>query len=284
MNYQVLNLRPLHSGGYGDLFVGRRSDNGQSVVIKFLREYHLEHTRKAFAREVRILTSGLPGLIAPLFWDTTAERPYYVMPFLPAGSLAKYAGRLTDPQLQAVATEVATTLAALHAKYIKNGDVKPDNILITDDGRLKLADPLGSGIGCTMFFSEHHGGTPGYWAPEVRAGAPISYAGDVYSYGATLYHLLTGRRPKDGQQLDPTSEGYVRAPKIRELIAVCCQANGNARPNMPVVLRMLRGEKWSDIQATRMQQKQQLLAAACALGAILLVGAAVTARTQRLAT
>jgi serine/threonine protein kinase len=275
MNYQILWLRPLDSGGYGDLFLGRRSDNGHLVVGKYLRDYHLEHNRKAFEREVRILTTGLPGLITLLYWNTTAEPPYYVMPYLAGGSLTKYSGRLTDIQLQVIAIEVANTLAALHTRYIKNGDVKPDNILVADDGRLKLADPLGSGVGCTMFFSEHHGGTPGYWAPEVQRGGPISYAGDVYSYGTTLYHLLTGRKPKDGQRLDPPSEGYVTAPKIRELITACCQASPNARPSMQEVLRMLRGEQWSDIQATRMQKRQLL--AACVLGGIVLLGAAVTA-------
>ena len=93
------------------------------------------------------------------------------------------------------------TLANLHAGYDVHGDVKPDNVLVTQEGRLQVADPLGNGSVFTMLFFENHGGTPGYWAPEVRAGGPISYAGDVHSYGATLYELLTGRRPRDGQRL-----------------------------------------------------------------------------------
>ena len=132
------------------------------------------------------------------------------------GSLTRYAGRLTENQLHAVAADVGRTLAVLHAGYVAHGDIKPDNILVSQDGRLQVADPLGNGVGCTVLFSEHHGGTPGYWAPEVCAGGPISYAAEVYSYGATLYELLTGRKPQDGRRLDPGLEG--NAQTIRQLI------------------------------------------------------------------
>ena len=200
MSSQVVIIRALHSGGNGDLFIGQRRDTHEYVVVKYLREWHLPHTRRAFAREVRVLGRRLGGLMPLLFADTEAQHPYYVMPYLMGGSLTRYAGTLADSQLQAIATELAGTLANLHAGYDVHGDVKPDNVLVTQEGRLQVADPLGNGSVFTMLFFENHGGTPGYWAPEVRAGGPISYAGDVHSYGATLYELLTGRRPRDGQR------------------------------------------------------------------------------------
>lgn len=79
MSYQVVSLRPVRSGGTGDLIIGRRSDTGEYVVIKYLREYHIAHARRAFAREMCILARGLPGLMPLLFWDTNTERPYYVI-------------------------------------------------------------------------------------------------------------------------------------------------------------------------------------------------------------
>ncbi len=276
MSIQFVILRRLHSGGNGDLFIGRRNDGGEYVVIKYLREWHLAHARRAFAREVRVLERRLPGLMPVLFADTNAKHPHYVMPYLSGGSLTRYAGRLSDGQLHAIATELARTLAGLHAGHVTHGDVKPDNIMVSQDGRLQVGDPLGNGIGCTVLFSENHGGTPGYWAPEVCAGRPISHAGDAYSYGATLYHLLTGYRPRDGQRLDPISEGYVKASKIGEIVAVCCQSNPHVRPIMQEVLRMLRGEQWADIQATR-KQHQELVTAACVVGVLVLLGAALTA-------
>jgi serine/threonine protein kinase len=99
MNFRVLNLRTFRSGGNGDLYVGRRSDTSESVVVKFLREAHLPHYRKAFAREVQLLTRKLPGIVPVLGWNTAADRPFYVMPYLKGGSLSKYAGNLTDTLL-----------------------------------------------------------------------------------------------------------------------------------------------------------------------------------------
>lgn len=278
MSYQVLNLRPMHSGGNGDLFVGQRTDNGATVVVKYLREYWMPHARKAFAREVHILERMIHGLVPLSFANLTAKRPYYVMPYLKGGTLSKWAGRLTDDQLHTIAAELAHTLANLHAAYEAHGDVKPDNILVTRDGHLQVADPLGNGTVFTILFSENHGGTPGYWAPEICAGGSISRAGDVYSFGATLYHLLTGRRPQDGERLDPSAEGYRNAPRIREIIGACCQFEPGARPTMQQVPRILHGEKWADIQASQ-KQCQQLVTAACVFGCLaLLVGAVLADR------
>lgn len=270
MNYQIVGLRPLGSGGNGDVYIGQRSDNGANVVVKFLREAHLPHAKKAFAREVRILQRKLHGVIPLLFANLAAERPYYGMPYLAGGTLAQYVGMLADNQLQTIAVELAHTLSKLHEVYEAHGDVKPDNILVTQDGKLQVADPLGNGTIFTMLFSENRGGTPGYWAPEIRRGGSISRAGDVFSYGATMYHLLTGRRPVDGQRLDPSSEGYVNAPTIREVIAACCQFDPQRRPSMQEVLRMLRGEHWSDIEVVR-DQRQQLVGV-CIVAGLLLLG------------
>jgi serine/threonine protein kinase len=273
MSYQVFLLRPLASGGSGDVQLGQRSDTGAQVAVKFLREWNLDYARKAFEREVRIVGQNLPGMVPILFADVQTQRPYYVMPYLAGGSVTKHAGRFSEQQLLAVAADAACSLAVLHERHIAHRDYKPDNILITDQGKLQLADPLGNGIGCTALFSQNRGGTPGYWAPEVRDGRPISPAGDVYSYGATLYHLLTGLKPKDGQRLDHLVRGYSAHPTIIEIIAACCQPTPCLRPAMREVLRMCSGVRWADIQVERQQQR---LTAACTVGllAILFLAAA----------
>jgi|ERR1051326_543437 serine/threonine protein kinase len=267
-NVMILNLRPLNGGGNGDIAIGQRNDNGGYVVVKYLREFKSPDARKRFLREVRVLLRKYRGVVQLLWWDTNGERPYYLMPYLAGGSLTTYAGTLSNSQLEAVANDLALTLFDIHAKGDAHGDFKPDNILVCDKGHLQVADPLGNGVNCSVIFGQNHGGTPGYWAPEIAAGNPISSEGDVYSYGATLYHLLTGRRPVDGQQLDVS--GYVNAPKIREIIRVCCQSNPGARAKIQDVFRMLRGEKWVDIQAER-QKSETLLTGLCAVGGLLLL-------------
>lgn len=166
---------------------------------------------------------------------------------------------------QAVATEMARTLANLHAANDVHGDFRPDNILVTEQGQLQVADPLGNGTLFTILFSENRGGTPGYMAPEIAEGGSISRAADVYSYGATLYQLLTGRIPQHGQRLDPLSEGFRNAPNIRGIIAPCCRLDPDARPTMQDVLRMLGGTPWVEIQAERTRW-QGIVGSACAIG------------------
>lgn len=267
---QVLNLQPLHAGGHGDLFIGQLSSNGVRVVVKYLRECHMPHERNAFVREVGILSRGIDGIVRLFGSNTQTERPYYVMEYLPGGPLSQYAGRLGAKQLLAVATELAHRLANFHATVGSHGDFKPDNILLSQNGQLKIADPLGNGCGFTVLFSQNHGGTPGYWAPEVKAGGSISRPGDVYSYGATLYHLQTGLRPQDGRPLDPNGQGHLCDPRIQETIMACCQSHPKARPTMQEVLHMLGGTKWAEIHAQRKQVENTLILVGAVGGLFLL--------------
>ena len=153
MNFRVVGLRPLSSGGNGDLFIGQRSDTGEWVIVKFLREYHLPHCRKAFAREVRVLQRKSRGMIPLLARNLAVERPFYVMPYLEGGSLSQHAGRLGVAQLQQVAENLAGTLANLHVAFDLHGDFKPDNVLLTKQGLPQVADPLGNGTLFTILFA-----------------------------------------------------------------------------------------------------------------------------------
>jgi hypothetical protein len=113
MNFSVVNLSLWRSGGYGDLYIGRRTDTGKSVVVKFLRDYQHPHARKAFERQVLILAAAPRGFVPLLGCDTDAEIPYYVMPFFPGGSLTGYAANLSDYQLLGIATELARWLPSM---------------------------------------------------------------------------------------------------------------------------------------------------------------------------
>jgi len=167
----------------------------------------------------------------------------------------------------------------LHGSWISHGDIKPDNVLLDQDGHLRVSDPLGNGLGCTILISENCGGTPGYWAPEVQAGQPITQAADVHSFGATIYHLLTGLTPRDGERLDLIADKVGSSPKAREIIAACCQQKPDARPKIGDVLRMLRGDTWAAIR----DERQRLREGLTALGwtAALVVGAGVLARALK---
>jgi eukaryotic-like serine/threonine-protein kinase len=279
MNFQVVNLRGYRSGGNGDLYLGQRSDTGEWVIVKFLREYHLPHCRKAFAREVRVLQRKSPGMVPLLGWNLVVERPFYVMPYFEGGALSQHAGRLGAPQLQQVAENLAVTLATLHTAFDLHGDFKPDNVLLTKKGLIQVADPLGNGTLFTILFAENRGGTPGYMAPEIIAGATISRASDVYSYGATIYHLLTGKVPQHGQRLDPASEGCGYAPPMCELVTACCDPNPSVRPTMQEVLQMLRGKSWASIKESR-KQREEFVKGAFVFGGLIVLGAGLAKSLQ----
>ena len=215
------------------------------------------------------------GLVPILFSNTRAERPYYVMPYMSGGQLSGYAGRLSGQQLHSVALDLARILGNFHMSVGTHGDFKPANVLVSQDGKLNVADPSGNGLGCTMLFSQGVGGTPAYWAPEVSARG-ISRAADVYSYGATLYELVTWQRPRGGQRFEATSRQQAAAPKLWEIIVCCCQTDPKARPTMQEVVQMLEGASWADIQAARARVAEFLkgvgVVAGIALGIMALAG------------
>lgn len=276
MSIPFVVVRPLASGGNADLSLARRTDTRAHIVVKYLRDWQVPVHRERFEHQLSVLRRGVPGWVPVLDWNLTAPRPYYVMPFLEGGSITRYAGRLSAEQLHAVAIHTARALRNLHAVFEVDGDFKPDNIFLTRNGHVLVGDPLGNGTIFTRLLRQNQGGTPGYWAPEVRRpGGTISREGDSYSCGVTLHHLLTGRRPKDDHSIEISPEEYERAPKICEVIVACCQVDPNARPSIDEVLRVLAGESWSNIQARKAAQRE--VAGVVVLLALAFVGVAALA-------
>ncbi len=126
--------------------------------------------------------------------------PCLVMEFLPSRSLSAVLaeqGTLPPEQVAAIGSQVAAALAAAHAAGIVHRDVKPGNILLDDQGTVKITDfgisrAIDDG---TITETGMLAGTPAYLAPEVARGQDPSHASDVFSLGATLYHALEGAPP-----------------------------------------------------------------------------------------
>jgi serine/threonine protein kinase len=128
--------------------------------------------------------------------------PFVVMELVPGSSLAQLLrkhGPLDNAQAAAVADAVAAALQAAHQAGITHRDVKPANVLVAEDGRIKLAD-----FGIARNISEHTLtstgitlGSPAYIAPEVASGGEVTNAADLWSLGATLFAAVEGRAPYD---------------------------------------------------------------------------------------
>lgn len=257
---QPLNLQFLKRTRRAILNTGQLVVGGPIVIFKFPSDPNNPASRKDFLREVDVLCWPREGTVRVLAYDKAAQWPWYAMEYFPGGSLTQHAGRLTDQQLLWITSQLIQKLAIFHRTGGAFGDFKPDNILLSREGIPTLADPLGNGnfglIG--LLFPQQQGGTPGYIAPEVKAGNPISNTGDMYSLAATLFHLVTGQVPQDGLNLDPTAHGRACPAIIREIIIACCQKDPTVRATMKEVHRILNGTTWADILKSREQVQEQV--------------------------
>lgn len=270
-NLKIELGRRLDSGGRGDVYLGYVRGDNLRVAVKYLREFHIPQQKQAFFREIDTLSKQIPGMVKLLAFNKLANPPFYVMEYLPGGNLTQHAGRLAQQQLLSLAEGLANVLADFHHKCGAHGDYKPDNILVAQDGELRLGDPAGNGFGFSVLFAPARGGTPGYWAPEIRGKGSVSVQSDVFSFGATVFHLVTGQRPVDGQNLDPWSYGFQCPRVLRDVILLCTQNDPKARPTMRQVIRILRGESWESILAGQQQQEERARNVGLALAAGLLL-------------
>ncbi|MCD2187493.1 serine/threonine-protein kinase [Actinomycetospora soli] len=146
--------------------------------------------------------------------------PWIVMEYLPSRSLAAVLaerGPLPPAEVARIGAQIADALSAVHEAGIVHGDVKPGNVLITDDGVAKLTD---FGVSRASWDTTATGGglvagTPGYFAPEVARGGDPTPASDVFSLGATLYaavenELVCGRLDNTLAVLHAMAEGRLR--------------------------------------------------------------------------
>ncbi len=180
---------------------------GRTVAIKRLlvryamSEAQSEETRRRAMREARI-AARLQHRNAIAMFDVAEHEgdPCLVMEFLPSRSLSAVLaerGHLAPGEVAEIGAQVAAALAAAHAVGIVHRDVKPGNILLADNGTVKITDfgiskALDEG---TVTTQTGIAGTPAYLAPEIARGEDPSRASDVFSLGSTLYHAVEGRPP-----------------------------------------------------------------------------------------
>jgi serine/threonine protein kinase len=201
-------------GGMAEVRAGRDLTLDRPVAIKLLRS-HLDQNDEARARfvsEARSAAQLIHPNIVPVF-DSGEEdgTPFIVMELLSGRTLADRIaeGPATEGEARRIGLEILAALAASHEKGILHRDLKPGNVMLTEDGTAKVSDfgIAKSAEGVDFTTTGILLGTPAYLAPERVAGEPASEATDVYSVGVILYELRTGRRPFAAN----TALGMVRA-------------------------------------------------------------------------
>ncbi len=195
----------IGEGTFGRVYRGQDRRLARRVAVKVIKPWWAEDPEwvRGFEREAQLLASvSDPGIVQIFDVGSAPEGLYYVAEMVVGQSLV---GRLRHGPVGPdeacdIAEQLARALAGAHARRVVHRDVKPANVLISSDGRVKvtdfgvarLAEGTTDGVGATIV------GTPRYMAPEQARGGHITPATDVYGVGVVLYEMLAGHPPFKG--------------------------------------------------------------------------------------
>jgi eukaryotic-like serine/threonine-protein kinase len=216
--------RPLGYGGMATVYLARDSELGRPVAVKLLAENAAgdDGLRERFVREARLAARlSHPNVVSVFDAGEDGGRPYIVMEHVEGETLSDLLARrgpLPAEDARTLALQAARGLAHAHAAGLVHRDVKPQNLLLREDGTLKIADfgIARAAEGTALTQAGTVLGTAAYVAPEQALGEEVTPASDVYSLGAVLYELLTGRPPLEIESLEDLAKRRT-IPPVREL-------------------------------------------------------------------
>ena len=227
-NYQI--LEEIGRGGMGAVYQVRQRRSRRIMALKRILSYHADsqETLARFRREAEAAASLDHPNILPIYEVSENEEglPFFSMKFAGGGSLLEAAPALRSEPRRAVAlmAKIARAVQYAHVKGILHRDLKPGNVMLDGHGEPLVSDfGLAKWLDATSDLSHTLTifGTPGYIAPEQAKGAAanITAAADVYSLGAILFNLLTGRPPFLGEHALAVIHQAAEkpAPKLRTL-------------------------------------------------------------------
>ena len=236
-------LRQLGHGSFGDVWLAHNMLADIDVAIKFygiLDEKGIEDFRNEFKIAYRLRH---PNLLNINHFDVYENCPYLVMPYCANGSVNRQIGKMPEHEIWKFILDVSGGLAFLHSQQppVVHQDIKPDNILVTSDGRYVISD-----FGISRTFrtkmsrtnNSSSSGTIAYMGPERFSEKPmVVLASDIWAFGMTLYEVMTGDVLWEGMggcvQLNgariPAISGRF-SPELAKLVTCCLAAETWNRP------------------------------------------------------
>jgi Tol biopolymer transport system component len=219
-------LAPIGAGGMGEVYRARDTRLGRTVAVKLLPEGTTPDSdaRRRFAAEARTISAlNDPHIVAIYDIGVEGQREFIVMEHVEGETLRDLlgAGRIETRQALEFAAQTASGLAAAHGAGIVHRDIKPENLMVTKSSQVKILDfglakleEKGSVLASTDLTaagSPSAGrlqtaqgtilGTVAYMSPEQAAGRAVDSRTDIFSLGAVLYEMLTGRRAFSGDSI-----------------------------------------------------------------------------------
>ncbi|MCC7445912.1 MAG: protein kinase [Anaerolineae bacterium] len=209
----------IGAGGFGAVYRAFQEVVGREVAIKIILPQYANHPDfiRRFEAEAQLVARLEHIHIVPLYdyWREPGGA-YLVMRWLHGGSLrgVLQRGPLTPEQTSHFLDQIASALAAAHRKGVVHRDLKPDNVLLDEDGNTYLAD---FGIAKNLGGEDVEAGnmvvgSPAYLSPEQITGETVTPLADIYSLGITLYELLTGQLPFVGVTGVQLMQKHLRDP------------------------------------------------------------------------
>jgi len=199
----------IGSGGMAEVYKGQDTLLNRYVTIKVLRSVYAEDEDfvRRFRREAQAAASlSHPNIVS--IYDVGEEEEnslyYIVMEYIQGKTLKdliRQQGRLSPPHAVGIAIQICEALIHAHANHIIHRDIKPQNILITDDGRVKVTDfgIARAATASTLTHTDSIVGSVHYFSPEQARGSLTGEKSDLYSLGIVLYEMLTGELPFEGE-------------------------------------------------------------------------------------
>jgi eukaryotic-like serine/threonine-protein kinase len=234
-------VRVLGTGGTGVVYLAERNDGtfARRVAVKILSAAFLP-LRDRFLRERQVLARLEHPNIARLLdaGSTSDDLLYLVMEYVDGAPIDRFAAEhgLSVADRVALLQQVCAGVAHAHRNLVVHCDIKPENVLVTDDGTVKLLDfGIAHQLGHSTGVTRHRPATPAYSSPEQLQGQSITTSSDVYSLGVLAYVVLTGHGPF-----------ALRSDRIDEMVQAVLTAEprpaGQVSGITPRAARSLRGD------------------------------------------
>ncbi len=241
-------LEKVGTGGMADVYKSKDHTLNRYVAVKVLKQEFSENAN--FVSKFRVEAQAAAGLMHPNIvnvYDVGEEKGIYyiVMELVDGITLKNYIakrGRLGYKEAVTIALQVSMGLEVAHRNHIIHRDIKPQNIIISRDGKVKVTDFGIAKAATSDTITSNVMGSVHYTSPEQARGGFSDEKSDVYSLGVTLYEMLTGEVPFDGETTVAIAIRHIQEPmpsprkinpdipySVDQIVLKCCEKSPDRR-------------------------------------------------------